>query len=85
MHGNVCEWCADWFTKDDYANAPEKDPPGPDGGVHRVIRGGRWMSIPMPCRSGERYYDLDNLKPKTQVTRRYPDYGFRVCQILGKD
>jgi len=54
MHGNVGEWCADWYDKDYYANSPENDPPGPKTGTHRVLRGGTWLIADTSCRSASR-------------------------------
>ena len=80
MHGNVQEWCEDWYDKNYYKNSSLEDPPGPKEGTYRdkpvrVLRGGGWDSIAMVCRSGERSFD--------QPTRRYHDYGFRVVCSLG--
>jgi formylglycine-generating enzyme required for sulfatase activity len=42
MHGNVWEWCADWFGGDYYGKSPADDPIGPASGTSRVVRGGSW-------------------------------------------
>jgi formylglycine-generating enzyme required for sulfatase activity len=44
MSGNAREWVQDWYDPDYYANAPEKNPQGPEKGIVRVIRGGSWHS-----------------------------------------
>ncbi len=44
MHGNVYEWCADGLRN--YADAPERDPEGPNDGDGRVVRGGSWINLP---------------------------------------
>jgi formylglycine-generating enzyme required for sulfatase activity len=43
LHGNVWEWCADWFDEDYYARSPRRDPPGASRDSGRVIRGGSWV------------------------------------------
>jgi hypothetical protein len=42
MVGNVWEWVADWYDGDYYSQSPEHNPPGPDSGTSKVLRGGSW-------------------------------------------
>ena len=53
-HGNVREWCSDWYSEDSYAGGPHEDPKGPAGGQCRVQRGGSWNYPGLSCRSANR-------------------------------
>jgi len=54
MLGGVWEWCQDWHDDDYYAVSPATDPPGPDTGTYKVMRGGGWRSFSSVCRSANR-------------------------------
>ena len=69
MHGNISEWCSDWFG--DYPSSDITDPAGPASGSYRVTRGGAWCYSANNCRSASRFRSLpDNLSSGV---------GFRVC------
>jgi formylglycine-generating enzyme required for sulfatase activity len=63
MHGNVQEWCSDYYDPDYYKSSPKKDPHGPAKGVlstdykdfYRVVRGGSWLDEGRGCRSAYRW------------------------------
>ena len=52
MHGNVLEWCSDWFGN--YPSGAVTDPSGPASGSERVFRGGGWLDDAVGCRSANR-------------------------------
>jgi len=70
MHGNAAEWCADRFDDGYYGRSPAENPPGPNQGNERVIRGGSWADYPVDCRVSARGHAPPN--------DRGPHVGFRV-------
>lgn len=77
MHGNVMEWCSDWFDPKYYANSPIKDPRGPADGSNRVLRGGCWYLRPLDSRSGDRC--------GVDASLRHFNIGFRVVRMQSAD
>jgi formylglycine-generating enzyme required for sulfatase activity len=56
MHGNVLEWCLDWYGSNPSGSVPDPvDPRGQSTGSNRVIRGGDWANYAIFCRSAHRY------------------------------
>ncbi|MFC1781454.1 SUMF1/EgtB/PvdO family nonheme iron enzyme, partial [Planctomycetota bacterium] len=81
MHGNVSEWCNDWYLADYYSQSPERDPKGPAEGKERVLRGGAWNSSAESCRSSYRTSD-----PSINDTCLSSDaIGFRCVKNLPQE
>jgi formylglycine-generating enzyme required for sulfatase activity len=54
MHGNVLEWCQDWYSKNYYKSDSIEDPLGPGRGYEHVLRGGAWDDDASALRSAHR-------------------------------
>jgi formylglycine-generating enzyme required for sulfatase activity/TolB-like protein len=73
MHGNVWEWCWDWFGS--YGGDITADPVGASSGSYRVFRGGAWYNDAQRCRSAYRNNDSPN--------NSYHSVGFRFVRSTG--
>jgi formylglycine-generating enzyme required for sulfatase activity len=71
MHGNVYEWCHDYYGVDYYKQSRENDPTGPSSGSSRVLRGGSWYGNSRFTRSASRRWF---------GARRYDFFGFRLVR-----
>jgi formylglycine-generating enzyme required for sulfatase activity len=76
MHGNVAEWCMDWFDDYYYFDSPGVDPRGPKGGLTKVTRGGSFACTAYECRSASRISH-----PPDRVANTI---GFRVVLMVNK-
>ena len=73
MHGNVREWCQDWYGENYYSESPSRDPRGPSSGTYRVLRGGSWNSNAKHCLSANRNWFVPDLS--------YVNSGFRLVVV----
>ena len=73
MHGNVWEWCLDWYDKNYYEASKKNDPAGAETGALRVLRGGCWLGYAQDCRSAYRYDASPDF--------RYYGIGFRLVFV----
>jgi formylglycine-generating enzyme required for sulfatase activity/serine/threonine protein kinase len=77
MHGNVAEWCSDWYGGYSDSDAPLSDPIGSSAGSYRVVRGGDWFNNFKFCRSTAR--------SGVNTPRRSNDVGFRLAMSQSRN
>ncbi|MEW6544838.1 MAG: SUMF1/EgtB/PvdO family nonheme iron enzyme [Nitrospirota bacterium] len=72
MMGNVAEWVADWYDKDYYKTAPDRNPKGPEQGTQRAFRGGGWIDSTTTMRAA--------MRNGTDPTTKMNWLGFRCAR-----
>ena len=82
MHGNVCEWCLDWYGN--YATDAVTDPVGSASDFNRVLRGSCYYFVAQDCRSARRRSSWPKNSYDRIVGRGIVYYGFRLCCSVGQ-
>ena len=77
MHGNVSEWCNDFYSEGYHRQGETTDPCGPASGEERVLRGGSWATSHAACRSSARASEAPGF---ADVCFGYEAYGFRCVR-----
>jgi formylglycine-generating enzyme required for sulfatase activity len=72
MAGSAWEWCSDWYEKDYYQAAPDRNPIGPEKGLYRVLRGGSWADVTKYLTCAYRSW--------ARPAERSPNIGFRCAK-----
>jgi formylglycine-generating enzyme required for sulfatase activity len=75
MHGNVWEWCLDWYGT--YTMVAETDPKGASSGSIRILRGGGYRSNANLCRSASRHRS----NPTSTGATTDGNFGFRAVVV----
>jgi len=76
MHGNVGEWCADWYGSYPQGSTRVKDPTGPLSGTRRVLRGGSWGHA-------SSFFSRSAYRSLAEPRKRVNVIGFRVVCVVG--
>jgi formylglycine-generating enzyme required for sulfatase activity len=76
MHGNVWEWCQDWYAADFYLRGSADDAVNEQAGTERVLRGGSTINYAKNCRAADRGRSVPG--------NRVANAGFRVVLVLSK-
>ena len=83
MCGTVWEWTGDYYDRDYYAASPRRNPPGPDDGCARVVRGGSWSdcaaAVTVSFRSTGQPDDR-----RQSLNERSANVGLRVCRVRSR-
>lgn len=77
MHGNVWEWCSDYWDENYYSKSPTSDPENTTSSSYRVLRGGGWIFSAEYCRSA--------LRDRHDPGFRGDDLGLRVLLVPGQE
>ncbi len=74
LMGNVAEWVSDWYEKEYYRSAPDRNPMGPEKGTQKAFRGGGWMDSTTTMRAAMR----NGTDPGTKINW----LGFRCARSM---